>query len=158
MAKKSVVSMNDVKKLREKTNAGIMDAKRALEESAGDMKKAEEWLREKGLQRFEKKTDRETKAGIISSYVHMGGKIGVLVELNCETDFVARTDAFQELGKELSMQIASMQPENVADLLKQSHVRNPKQTIEELIKTTASTLGENVSIARFIRFSLGETQ
>lgn len=161
MAKNSgqvTISMNAVKELRSKTNAGIMDAKRALEESHGDMAKAEAWLREKGLQRFEKKADRETKAGVIASYVHTGGQIAVLVELNCETDFVARTDTFQDLGRQLAMQIASMAPTSVEELMSQAHIRNPKETMQDLLKSVAATLGENVTVARFTRFAVGDSQ
>lgn len=149
-----VISMEDIKTLREKTNAGIMDAKKALEESNGDMEKAEEWIRQKGMQRAEKKADRETKAGIIASYVHMG-KIGVLVELNCETDFVAKTDAFVNLGKEIAMQVSSMNPESVDELLAQAYIREASKTIAEVVKETAGKVGENVTVKRIVRFELG---
>jgi len=149
-----VISMEDIKILREKTNAGVMDAKKALEESDGNMAKAEEWIRQKGMQRAEKKADRETKAGIVASYVHMG-KIGVLVELNCETDFVAKTDAFVNLGKELAMQVSSMNPESVDELLSQVYIRDGAKTIAELVKETAGKVGENVSVKRIARFELG---
>lgn len=149
-----VISMEDIKILREKTNAGVMDAKKALEESDGNMAKAEEWIRQKGMQRAEKKADRETKAGIVASYVHMG-KIGVLVELNCETDFVAKTDAFVNLGKELAMQVSSMNPESVDELLSQVYIRDGAKTIAELVKETAGKVGENVTVKRIARFELG---
>ena len=149
-----VISMEDIKILREKTNAGVMDAKKALEESDGNMAKAEEWIRQKGMQRAEKKADRETKAGVIASYVHMG-KIGVLVELNCETDFVAKTDAFVNLGKELAMQVSSMNPESVDELMAQVYIRDGAKTIAELVKETAGKVGENVTVKRLARFELG---
>lgn len=149
-----VISMEDIKILREKTNAGVMDAKKALEESDGNMAKAEEWIRQKGMQRAEKKADRETKAGMIASYVHMG-KIGVLVELNCETDFVAKTDAFVNLGKELAMQVSSMSPESVDELMSQVYIRDGAKTIAELVKETAGKVGENVTVKRLARFELG---
>src|SRR5690349_20983903 len=103
------ISMDLIKQLREQTGAGIMDAKKALEESDGDMKKAAEWVRQRGLAKAAKKADRDAKEGIIASYVHMN-KVAAMVELNCETDFVARNEEFQNLGRELAMQVASMAP------------------------------------------------
>ena len=99
-----------VKELREKTGAGIMDCKKALQEAGGDMEKALDILKKKGIAKAEKKATREAKEGLIGSYIHMGGKIGVLVEVNCETDFVARTQEFQQLVKDIAMQIAAMSP------------------------------------------------
>lgn len=152
-----VISMDLIKQLREKTNAGVMDAKRALEESKGDMKKAEDWIREKGIQRAEKKADREAKQGVIASYVHQGAQVVALVELNCETDFVARTDKFIALGKEIAMQVASMKPATVDELMGQAYIRDAKLTIKDLVKSTAGTVGENIVIARFTRMAVGET-
>jgi elongation factor Ts len=105
-----MIKAEDVKRLREQTGAGIMDCKRALEESAGDVEKALAWLREKGLSTAAKKAGREAREGTIASYIHHGARLGVLVELNCETDFVARTDDFQQLGRELAMQVAGLAP------------------------------------------------
>jgi len=150
------VTMDDIKALREKTRAGIMDAKKALEESNGDMKKAEAWIKAKGIQRAEKKADREAKAGIIGSYVHMGSRIAALVELNCETDFVAKTDDFVNLGRELAMQVASMNPKDVAELLAQPNIRDPKTTIEEMVKGVAGKVGENVVVNKIVRFEVGK--
>lgn len=151
------VSLNEIKKLREKTGAGVMDAKRALEESKGDMKKAEAWIKAKGIQRAEKKADRETTQGTVSSYVHLGGKVASLVELNCETDFVAKTGDFANLGKELAMQVASMNPKSVDELLKQPYIRDPKTLVGDLVKSVAGKLGENIVIARAVRFGVGES-
>jgi elongation factor Ts len=105
-----MIKPEDVKKLREQTGAGIMDCKRALEESAGDYDKAVLWLREKGLSTAAKKAGRAAREGIVQSYIHHGSRLGVLLELNCETDFVARTEDFQQLARELAMQIAGMAP------------------------------------------------
>lgn len=149
-------SIDDIKKLREKTAAGIMDCRRALEETKGDEKKAEELLKKWGVQKAEKKADRETKAGSIDSYIHLAGKVGVMLELLCETDFVARTDDFKNLSHELCLQIASMNPKDVKSLLSQEYIRDPKVTIETLVKQTIGKLGENITIARFIRFELGK--
>ena len=104
------ITAKQVKELREKTGAGMMDCKKALQSAAGDSKKAMNWLREKGLAKAEKRTGREASEGMIGSYIHMNGKIGVLVELNCETDFVAKSDKFQEFAKNISMQIAATSP------------------------------------------------
>jgi elongation factor Ts len=150
------VSMKLIKQLREKTNAGVMDAKKALTESKGDMAKAEEWIRQKGMQRAEKKADREAKQGVIGSYVHHGSQVVALVELNCETDFVARTDAFINLSKEIAMQVASMKPKDVKELMDQPYIRDAKRSIKELVKEIAGTVGENIVISRFVRMAVGE--
>ena len=109
-----MIKPEDVKRLREQTGAGIMDCKRALEESGGDPEKAALWLREKGLSTAAKKAGRDAREGIVSSYIHHGARLGVLLELNCETDFVARTDDFQQLAREIAMQIAGMAPQYVS--------------------------------------------
>lgn len=153
----SSVLMDDIKTLREKTSAGIMDAKKALEESDGDMAKAEGLILKRGIMRAEKKADREAKQGVIATYTHMGGKIAVLVELNCETDFVAKTDEFVALGRELAMQVASMNPATVAELLDQVYIRDAKLTVRELVKIAAGKVGENIVVTRFARFALGES-
>ena len=108
-----MIKPEDVKRLREQTGAGIMDCKRALEESGGDYEKAVLWLREKGLSTAAKKAGREAREGIVASYIHHGSRLGVLLELNCETDFVARTDDFQQLARDIAMQIAGMAPQYV---------------------------------------------
>ena len=149
------ISMDQIKQLREKTGAGVMDAKKALEESDGDLTKATEWVRQKGLARAAKKADRDAKEGIIASYVHMN-KVASMVELNCETDYVARNDEFQHLGKEIAMQVASMAPENVEELLKQQYNRDPKRTIEELVKELSGKIGEKMEVKRIVRFQVGE--
>jgi elongation factor Ts len=105
-----MIRPEDVKRLREQTGAGIMDCKRALEQSDGDVEQAVAWLREKGLSTAAKKAGREAREGVISSYIHHGARLGVLLELNCETDFVARTDDFQQLARELAMQVAGLAP------------------------------------------------
>lgn len=151
------VTTEVIKLLREKTNAGVMDAKRALEESHGDMKKAEEWIKQKGMLRAEKKAGNEAKQGIIASYVHQGSQVVSMVELNCETDFVARNEKFVTLGKEIAMQVASMKPATVEELMDQPYIRDPKTTIKDLVKLTAGTLGENIVIARFTRMAVGES-
>ena len=150
-----MVTIDQIKKLREKTAAGVMECRKALEETKGDEKKAEELLKKWGIEKSAKKADRETKAGLIESYVH-AGKVGVLLELLCETDFVARTDDFKHLAHEVCLQIASMNPKDVKILLSQEYIRDPKMKIEELVKQTIGKLGENITLSRFTRLALGE--
>ena len=140
-------------KLREETGAGVMDCKRALADAAGDYEKAKVLIAERGLAKAAKKGERATGAGLVYSYVHMG-RVGVLLELRCETDFVARTDDFQNLAKELAMHIAAMDPETPEALLAQEYVKDPSHTVEQIVKGVVAKTGENIQIARFTRFSL----
>jgi elongation factor Ts len=166
-----MVSTDDVKRLREVTGAGVMDSKRALEEAGGDFEKAREILREAGAASAAKRSDRETGQGLIESYIHGAGRIGALVEVNCETDFVARTDTFRELARDIAMQVAAMNPlglneEDVpadapgarADhaLLRQAFIKDPSKTIGDLVQAAIAQTGENVRVARFARFELGK--
>jgi elongation factor Ts len=196
------ISPKLVKELREKTGAGMMNCKKALQETEGDFDKAVETLRQKGLASADKKSGRKASEGLIESYIHTGGKLGVLLEVNCETDFVARRPEFQQLAKNIAMQIAASptvnyvsvndippevverekiieagkedlanKPEAIRakivegriekilktqSLLDQPFIRDNTQTVEELIKQTISKLGENIKVARFMRFQLGE--
>lgn len=149
------IGIDKIKKLREETGAGIADCKEALKASKGNMEKAKEYIRKKGLDKASKKSDREVKSGIVEVYSH-GGKVGVLVEVLCETDFVARTDDFKNLAHELALQVASMNPSSVEDLLKQEYIRDNALTVDELIKTAIGKLGENIQVGRFERIALGE--
>ncbi|TAJ16669.1 MAG: translation elongation factor Ts [Dehalococcoidia bacterium] len=164
------ISTEDVKRLREETSAGVMDAKKALEEAGGDFNKAKELLRERGVAAAAKRSDRETGQGIIEAYIHGQGRIGAIVELQCETDFVARTDAFKALARDVAMQVAAMSPlaltpeEVPADaagtkeenaLMTQAFIKDSKKSIGDLVKDVISTTGENVRIARFSRFEIG---
>lgn len=149
--------MSDVKALREQTGAGVMDAKKALEESGGDMKKAAEWVRQRGLAKAEKKADRETREGLIAHYVHTNGKVAALVEILCETDFVARGEELQSLSKEVAMQVASMNPSDVEDLLSQDFIKDGSQTIHDLVQGLSGKIGEKIMVNRFVRFELGQT-
>ena len=165
------VTAAQVKDLRDKTGAGIMDSKRALEESAGDIAKAESILDAKGLASAAKKADRSTSEGLVVSYIHTGGRVGSMVELNCETDFVARTDEFRILGRNIAMQAAAMNPiyldrasipedvEEVKDeelLIEQEYIRDSSMKITDLVKESIGKLGENIRIRRFSRFELGD--
>jgi elongation factor Ts len=188
-----------VKQLREKTNAGIMDCKRALAETSGDLEKAEALLRTKGIAGASKKASRATKEGIVASYIHLQGKVGVLVEVNCETDFVAKNEKFREFVKDITLHIAAAhplyvnreevpaqlvdsekaiyegqvkgKPENVVAkivggkldkfystvcLMEQGFIKNPDQTVKELVATKIAELGENIVIRRFTRYLVGE--
>jgi elongation factor Ts len=149
------IDVSSIKDLREKTGAGVADCREALEESKGDFKKAEEILKKRGFEKAEKKSDRETKAGLVDSYIHQG-RVGAIVELLCETDFVARTDEFKKLAHEISMQVASMNPKDGSELLKQEYIREPEKMISDLIKEAIAKLGENITVGRFSRFELGK--
>ncbi|ETW96019.1 MAG: elongation factor Ts [Candidatus Entotheonella factor] len=196
------ISAKMVKELREKTGAGIMDCKEALAASEGSMDDAVDYLRKKGIQDANKRSSRATREGVVHSYIHGGGRLGVLVEVNCETDFVARTDDFQELCKDLGMHIAasnpqyvsidqvpeaavakerdilqeqakqSGRPENVIEkivdgrmqkyyqevcLLEQPFVKDTDRTVNDVLRDNIAKLGENISIARFARFVLGDS-
>src|SRR4030081_1479763 len=188
-----------VKTLREKTNAGMMDCKRALAEAGGDLEKAEAILRTKGIAGASKKASRATKEGIVASYIHLQGKVGVLVEVNCETDFVAKNEKFREFVKDITLHIAAAhplyvnreevppqlieseraiyeaqvkgKPANVVSkivdgkldkfystvcLMEQGFIKNPDQTINDLVKAKITELGENIVIRRFTRYLVGE--
>lgn len=148
------VDTQKIKELREKTGAGIADCREAIEEAKGDLKKAEEILQKKGFEKAAKKGDRETGSGLVEAYVH-GGRIGVLVELNCETDFVARTDEFKYLAHEIALQVSSMKPKNNEELLKQEYIRDGSKTIQDLITAAIAKLGENIVLGRFQRIEIG---
>lgn len=145
------VTAKQIKALREETGAGIMDVKKALTESAGDAKKAREWLKQQGLEKAEKKAGRETGVTRVFSYVHFNGSIGSMVKLACETDFVAKTDDFAKLGKELAMQTASMNPKSVEELLAQDYLRESSKTVEQLVKEVSGKTGENVRVLEISR-------
>jgi len=195
----SDVSPTLVKQLREKTNAGMMDCKKALVEAGGDLEKAEDILRKKGIASASKKASRSVKEGVVASYIHLQGKVGVLVEVNCETDFVAKNDIFREFVKDLTLHIAAAHPvyvvrdevpaaviererdiyreqvkgkpanvvEKIVDgklekfygsvcLLDQAFIKNPDQTIKDLVSSKIAGLGENIVIRRFARYAVGE--
>mgnify|MGYP001564523542 FL=1 len=190
-----------VKELRQATGSGIMDCKKVLGEADGDMEKAIELLRNKGLAKAAKRAGRSTSEGVIYSYIHTGAKLGVLLEVNCESDFVAKTEDFQAFAKNIAMHIAAAnpaglnpedvdqemvekereiyraqmleegKPENIIDkivdgkiekfykdicLMSQAYVKDPQQTIAELLKETIGKIGENIQIKRFARFQIGE--
>lgn len=149
------ISMDLLKKLREDTQAGVSDCRAALDDANGDYEKAKKLLIERGLEKAAKKEGKETSQGLVEAYVH-GGKVGVLVEVRSETDFVARNEEFKKLAHEVALQIAAMNPKDVPELLKSAYIRDSGATIESLVKQTIAKVGENITIARFTRISLGE--
>lgn len=149
------VNLSDLKKLREETSAGVADCRQALEDAGGDYKKAKDLLMKRGLEKAAKKEGKETSQGIVESYVH-GGKVGVLVEVRSETDFVARNEEFKKLAHEIALQVAAMDPTNVEELLKSPYIRDASLTIGELVKQTIAKVGENITVAKFTRIALGE--
>lgn len=148
------VDVKQIKKLRKDSGVSIADCRKALEESNGVYEKAIEWLKKQGIEKAEKKQDRATAQGLIESYIHLNGKVGVLVEILCETDFVARTEDFKHLAHEVAMQIAAMNPKDVDTLLKQEYIRDGSITIENLVKQTIAKLGENIVIKEFRRLEI----
>jgi elongation factor Ts len=152
----SEFTAKEIKKLREATGAGVMDIRSALTQSDGEIKKAKEILKGKGLEKAASKAERETRAGLIETYVHADGRIGAMVHLACETDFVARTSEFKKLAKELAMQVAAMDPADTKQLLKQEYIRDPEKNIKELIAEVVSKTGENIQVQKISRFSLSD--
>jgi elongation factor Ts len=148
------IPIDEIKKLRSLTGVGITDAKQALVEAGGDFDKALQEMKKKGLTKAEKRAEREARAGLIGSYVH-DGRIGVLAEINCETDFVAKTDEFKELVKDLCLHIAASDPKDVKELLEQEFVKDPSKTVSSIVKAANAQLGENIVIRRFSRLELG---
>jgi len=196
------IDANTVKQLRDKTGAGMMDCKNALKESNGDLEKAIDYLRKSGAAKAEKKGSRATKEGLVYSYIHAGGRLGVMIEINCETDFVAKTDGFIELSHNLAMQIAatnpisldknsvpddiiakekeiyteqaksSGKPDNIIEkmvegrlskffqencLMEQAYIKDSDKKVSDLLTETIATLGENITINKFTRFAVGES-
>jgi elongation factor Ts len=165
------ITKDQIARLREETGAGIMDCKRALEATDGDLQKASKYLAEQGVASAAKKASRVTAQGLVESYIHAGGRIGVLVEVNCETDFVARTPEFQGLAREIAMQIAAMNPVAVLEedlpegaegapeqlvLMRQPYIRDQSKDIRQLVNETIGKTGENIQVKRFTRFELGD--
>lgn len=151
-----MASAQDVARLRAETGAGVMESKRALEETGGDFERAKALLKERGLAKAAQKSDREAKEGVVEAYVHAGGRIGALVEVSSETDFVARNQDFKDLARNLAMQVAAMDPATVEELVEQPYIRDQAKTIRDLVSAVAASTGENVQIRRIARFELGK--
>ena len=161
-----------VKELRDQSGAGIMACRNALIEAEGDTEKALQILKERGILKAQKKSERVTDQGLIEAYIHTGGRIGAMVEVNCETDFVARTDEFKNLAHDLAMQVAAMPPQFItkdeitADkddaelqtvcLFLQPYIKDPTRTVQDIVTETIAKVGENIRVSRFARFELGE--
>ena len=152
-----MANTEDNKKLRAETGAGVLDCKKALDEAGQDFKKALEVIKEKGLAKAAKKADRETSQGLVETYVHGGGKIGVMLELQCETDFVARNSDFKQLAHDVAMHIAAMAPQDLDELMAQNFIRDASITIEGLVKQHIAKIGENIVVKRFVRYELGDS-
>lgn len=164
------VSLDAIKELREKTGLGIMECKKALSECDGNLDAAVEMLKQRGIALAEKKADRILASGLVESYVHAGGRIAAIVEISCETDFVARTDEFKGLAHDVAMQVAALNPKYLSGeeipegedeipeevcLLLQPFIKDPKRTIQDLIVETVAKTRENIGVRRFCRFELG---
>jgi elongation factor Ts len=145
--------VKDIEKLRELTGAGVIECKKALTEANGDLEKAVAIIYERGLSRAEKRKDKATGAGLLESYIH-NGRVGVLLDLRCETDFVARSQDFKELAHNLVMQIAAMAPIDVNELLNQPYIKDDSITVNDLIQRVFAKVGENIKIERFCRYEL----
>jgi elongation factor Ts len=151
------IDPKDVQRLRSESGAGVMDSKRALEDAGGDYEKALGLLKQRGLESVAKKSGREAKEGVIASYIHGNGRVGSLVELASETDFVSRGEDFQKLAREIAMQVAAMEPATVEELLDQPYIRDGSKKIKDLVTEVAATTKENVHVRRIQRFALGES-
>jgi elongation factor Ts len=143
-----------VKKMRAELGLGIMEIKSALEEAKGDEKKAKEILKKKGFEKAEKKAEREIKAGRIFTYTHTTGTIGVMVELLCETDFVAKNEEFMTVGRDIALQVAAMNPKDEKELLKQDYIKDGSMKVKDLIVGLVAKFGENIKLGRFERFEV----
>lgn len=150
------VTVDQIRRLRDETGAPIANVKKTLEKFDGNEKKALELLRKEGFEKAEKRLDRVTSQGIIAHYIHHSGKIGVMVELLCETDFVARNELFVELGKNVAMQISFSNPADLEELLKQEFIKDSSKTIQDLVKEVIAKTGENIRLGKFARIELGK--
>lgn len=148
------MDVNDIKKLREQTGAGFGDCKKAIEEAAGDFNKALEFLKKRAGEVAEKKSYREIKSGIIDAYIHAGGKVGVLLKVGCETDFVAKNNDFKSIVHDIAIHIAAMSPDGEEDLLAQPFVKNPEMTMKDFLQEAITKIGENIKIEQFSRFEI----
>ena len=145
-----------IKQLREETGAGVLEIKKTLDEFAGDIEKTRAKLMETGKARAASKSERATGDGLIFSYIHAGGKVGSMVYLSCETDFVANTSEFQNLGKEIAMQAATMEYADTGELLDDEYNRDPSKKIKDLVAETIAKVGENIELKKICRFKVGE--
>ena len=150
------LNIKDIKNLREETGAGILEVKQALENSSGDYAKAKEELMKKVGSKAAKKSDRVTKDGLIFAYLHARGRVGTLIYMACETDFVAKTEDFQRLCKEVAMQAATGDYSSVEELLNDEYIRDPSKKISDLLNETTAKVGEKIELKKFVKYSVGE--
>ncbi len=150
------LNIKDIKNLREETGAGVLEVKQALENSFGDYAKAKEELMKKVGSKAAKKSDRVTKDGLIFAYLHAGGRVGTLIYMACETDFVAKTEDFQRLCKEVAMQAATGDYSSVEELLNDEYIRDPLKKISDLLNETTAKVGEKIELKKFVKYSVGE--
>ncbi|MFC1992919.1 elongation factor Ts [Chloroflexota bacterium] len=170
MQEETKIPTSKIKELRDQSKAGIMECRSALIEAEGAIEKALDILKQRSLFLAEKKVDRAAKEGLVEAYVHTGGRIGALVEVNCETDFVARTNEFKELAHQLAMQVAALSPQFISEaeitegddvepqaacLLMQPYIKDPDKTVQDIITEAIAKVGENIKVSRFARFELG---
>ena len=148
------ITLEQIKQLREETNLPISDCKKALEEAKGNLEEARKLLESRGVQIAEKKQTREVGEGLIETYLHPNGKVGALLDVRCETDFVAKSQDFRNLCHELALQVASMNPDTVEELEKQPYIRDPAKTVKDIITNAVAKLGENIIVKRFSRFEI----
>lgn len=146
--------INVIKQLRDETGAGVMDVRNALTNANGDVSKAKEELYQKGLSRAEKRADREAKEGIIYSYIHTGSKLGAMVMLTCETDFVAKTDDFTRYAKDIAMQVSTQEYTDIEELLNSPFIKDESKKISDLVSELSAKTGEKVELRKFVRFAI----
>jgi len=164
------ISTDRVRELRDQCGAGIMDCRKALLEAEGNTERALQIIKQQGLLKAKKKAERATNQGVVEAYIHAGGRIGAMVEVNCETDFVARTEEFRELAHHLAMQVAAMSPQFISEkevpedsdtdpqtacLLLQADIKDPSRTVQDIITETIAKVGENIKVSKLARFELG---
>lgn len=149
-----MMNPNQIKQLRDETGAGFSHIRTALEEAEGDINRAKEILQKKGIEIAAKKESRATKAGLVEAYVHHGATIGVLVELRCETDFVARNPSFKELAHDIAMHIAAANPHDASSLMNEPFIKDENKTVGDMIAARTASFGERIEISRFIRYAL----
>jgi len=148
------VTAQQIRRLREETGAGMMAIKSALEKAKGKAAKAKEILKKQGLEKIAKRDEKQASEGQVYAYTHAGNRVAAVVKVNCETDFVANSDEFSQLVKELALQIASMEPKNIKELLKQAYIRDPKRKIQDLVDEVAAKVKEKVVVTEIARISL----
>lgn len=151
-----MTSMEDLKRLRETTGAGVMDAKKALDEANGDYKQAQQILLERSADKVAKRAERVAAEGVIASYVHTGGKVASLVHLSCETDFVAKTDDFKNLAQELAKQVCAIKYANVEEVLADTYIKDSSLKVSDMINQAVAKMGEKIEFVKFIRYAVKE--